>query len=186
MLILISIGRTYLDHAGSQLPSISAIDGYFNDLKTSLYGNPHSAEGHDATDFAKLPPSFLAGHRIDTIRNRTLEFFGANPEDFDLVFVHNATAAIRLVGECFHDYAAANSKSSRFRSKNTSFWYGYHRDCHNSMVGVRELTNGNHRCFVDDAEVDAWIDSKEGPSANQVALFGYPGKKHCYLIKSGL
>lgn len=77
-----------------------------------------------------------------------LEFFKADPEVFDLVFVANATAAIKLVGESFHDCALSQKKA---------FWYGYHNDAHTSLVGVREYSNVS-RCFKDDEEVDAWIE----------------------------
>jgi len=77
-----------------------------------------------------------------------LEFFKADPEVFDLVFVANATAAIKLVGECFHDCALSQKKA---------FWYGYHNDAHTSLVGAREYSNVS-RCFKDDENVDAWIE----------------------------
>jgi len=108
-------------------------------LISNLYGNPHSAS----------TPSALAGHRVDTIRDRALRFFNADPEHFDLVFVANATAAIKLVIDCFKDYAAVS---------NTPVWYGYHKDAHTSLVGVRESTK-LHRCFATDEEVDIWINS---------------------------
>ena len=53
---------------------------------SNLYGNPHSASS----------PSALAGHRVDAIRERALRFFNADPDEFDLVFVANATAAIKI------------------------------------------------------------------------------------------
>ena len=106
---------------------------------SNLYGNPHSASS----------PSALAGHRIDTIREKAL---------------------IKLVIECFKDHAAAS---------NTPVWYGYHRDAHTSLVGVRELTK-MHRCFTSDEEVDIWINSggMGGPRARQLGLFAYPGQSN--------
>ena len=66
---------------------------------SNLYGNPHSASS----------PSALAGHRVDAIRERALRFFNADPDEFDLVFVANATDAIKMVVECVRDYAAARN-----------------------------------------------------------------------------
>lgn len=125
-----------------------------------MYGNPHSAS----------TPSAIAGHRVDTIRERALRFFNADPDEFDLVFVANATAAIKLVIDCFKDHAAAS---------NTPVWYGYHRDAHTSLVGVRESTK-MHRCFTSDEEVDIWINSGGlgGPRARQLGLFAYPGQSN--------
>jgi molybdenum cofactor sulfurtransferase len=147
-----------------QLPAKSMIDAFANDVNSTLYGNPHSTS----------TPSHLAGVRIDDTRTKTLKFFNANPEDFDLVFVANASAAIKLVTECFRDAASQNKKSSQ-----RNFWYGYHRDSHNSVVGGRELAGGNHCCFSDDDQVDKWInDKKSKPSCNQLGLFAYPGQSN--------
>jgi len=143
-----------------QLYAKSLVEEFSADLISNLYGNPHSAS----------TPSALAGHRVDTIRDRALRFFNADPEHFDLVFVSNATAAIKLVIDCFKDYAAAS---------NTPVWYGYHKDAHTSLVGVRESTK-LHRCFATDEEVDIWINSGGlgGPRARQLGLFAYPGQSN--------
>lgn len=130
------------------------------DMISNLYGNPHSASS----------PSALAGHRVDAVRERALRFFNADPADWDLVFTANATASIKLVAECFRDHAAVS---------NTPVWYGYHRDSHTSVVGVRELTK-MHRCFTSDEEVDLWINSGGlgGPRPRQLGLFAYPGQSN--------
>lgn len=144
-----------------QLYARSLIEEFSADLISNLYGNPHSAS----------TPSAIAGHRVDAIRERALRFFGADPDEFDLVFVANATAAIKLVIDCFKDYAAAT---------NTPVWYGYHKDAHTSLVGVREITKNLHRCFASDDEVDLWINSGGfgGPRARQLGLFAYPGQSN--------
>lgn len=126
----------------------------------NLYGNPHSESS----------PSRVAGHRVDEVRERALRFFNASSEHFDLVFVANATAAIKLVIECVKDHAAAS---------NTPVWYGYHKDSHTSVVGIREATK-LQRCFNSDEEVDLWINSGGlgGPRARQLGLFAYPGQSN--------
>jgi molybdenum cofactor sulfurtransferase len=73
-------------------------------MTTNLYGNPHSTS--DASQ--------LSGHTVDSIQDKTLAFFKADPEHFDIVFTANATAAIKLVGECFRDLASASPMSSTF------------------------------------------------------------------------
>jgi molybdenum cofactor sulfurtransferase len=134
-------------------------------MLTTLYGNPHSAS----------TPSAVAGHKVDAVRLRALQFFDASPEEFDLVFVSNATAAIKLVADCFRDYRVPGDRTSG------GFWYGYHRDCHTSVVGVREVTT-RHHCFADDDEVNKWINGsrkkKLGPKRGQVGLFGFPGQSN--------
>ncbi|KAK4549574.1 hypothetical protein LTR36_006571 [Oleoguttula mirabilis] len=153
-------GKTYLDHGGTTLYAKSLVEEFSADLISNLYGNPHSASS----------PSALSGHRVDAIRERALRFFNADPEEFDLVFVANATAAIKMVIDCMKDHAAAS---------NTPIWYGYHRDAHTSIVGVRESTK-MHRCFTSDEEVDIWINSGGlgGPRARQLGLFAYPGQSN--------
>jgi molybdenum cofactor sulfurtransferase len=87
----------------------------------------------------------LATEYVDRARSHALQFFRADPEHFDIVFVANATAAIKLVGYCFQE---------------KGFWYGYHRDSHTSMVGVREIASGGFHCFNSDDELEKWVDSQ--------------------------
>ncbi|KAH0371610.1 PLP-dependent transferase, partial [Aureobasidium melanogenum] len=153
-------GKIYLDHGGSTLYAKSMVEDFSRDLISNLYGNPHS----DST------PSAIAGHRIDAIREKALRFFKADPEKWDLVFVANATAAIKLTIECIKDHAASTHRQ---------LWYGYHRDSHTSVVGVRELTAAS-RCFASDDEVEKWIEcgGTGGPLPRQLGLFAYPGQSN--------
>ncbi|KAK5275196.1 hypothetical protein LTR40_013464, partial [Exophiala xenobiotica] len=84
---------TYLDHAGTTIYAKSLIDAYHQDLTSNLYGNPHS----------ESPASWLATKRVEDARLAVLGYFKANPDDFDVVFTANATAAIKLVSDCFRD-----------------------------------------------------------------------------------
>ncbi|KAI1044916.1 hypothetical protein LB505_005196 [Fusarium chuoi] len=59
----------------------------------NLWGNPHSEN----------LPAKLSGDMVDNIRAKALDFVGADPKYFDLVFVANATAAIKLVADAFRD-----------------------------------------------------------------------------------
>ncbi|KAF2034727.1 PLP-dependent transferase [Setomelanomma holmii] len=146
-------GTTYLDHAGTTLYAKSLIERFSADMISNLYGNPHSASS----------ASQLTTRRIEDIRLRVLELFKADPQEFDVVFVANATAGIKLVMDAFRD-------------QEEGFWYGYHRDAHTSLIGVRE-TAKVHRCFTSDAEVNDWIDQRddEGGSAK---LFAYPAQSN--------
>lgn len=124
---------------------------------------------------------------------RTLQFFNADPNDFDLIFVSNATAAIKLVAESFRDYQESSGNSKRSKEfwssengkRSKGFWYGYHRDSHTSLNGVREFANGGHHCFTNDEEVNDLIHGSEiansakiGPRKGQVALFAFPGQSN--------
>ena len=106
-----------------------------------------------------------------------MRFFGADPQHFDLIFVANATAAIKLVAESFRDLAE--------KTRSNSFWFGYHKDSHTSLVGVRELTNGDAYCFGSDEEVDNWLSNRLRSSAHirrghsrGLGLFAYPGQSN--------
>ncbi|KAF4312867.1 Aminotransferase class V/Cysteine desulfurase [Botryosphaeria dothidea] len=162
-------GVTYLDHGGSAIPAKSLLQHVASDLSTHLYGNPHSTS----------TPSALAGRRVEEVREQTLRFLGADPQYFDLVFVANATAAMKLVMDSFKDHCEATHKQPR--SQRRRFWYGYHRDAHNSLIGVREAAGGGQHCFDSDQEVDDWIcgaNRKIEKKDKTVRLFGYCGQSN--------
>ncbi|KAK5048177.1 hypothetical protein LTR84_005847 [Exophiala bonariae] len=145
---------TYLDHAGTTLYPQSAIRSFAKDMTENLYGNPHSAS----------PSSSLSTAVIEEVRNEVLERFNASAEQYDLVFVANATAAIKMVAQAFQDQIGG-------------FWYGYHKDAHTSLVGVRELAQNGHRCFRSDEEVDSWIEGRSLPPGH-LGLFGFPAQSN--------
>lgn len=134
-------------------------------MLTNLYGNPHSENS----------PAKLSGAVVDEVRAKTLEFLGADPEHFDLVFVANATAGVKLVAEAFRDIGE--------KTRSNSFWYGYHRDCHTSLVGVREWAYGQSHCFESDTDVETWLRYPEAAAINRqdhrsLGLFAYPGQSN--------
>lgn len=146
----------YLDHAGTTLCPKSLLEKFTSDLMTNLYGNPHSASGS----------SQLSTHRIEDIRLKALRFFKADPEDFDIIFVANATAGIKLVAEAFREVQGG-------------FNYGYHQDAHTSLIGVRELAQES-RC-LDDEDVERWINGADGlvsTQSNITSLFAYPAQSN--------
>ncbi|KAL1962245.1 hypothetical protein VTN77DRAFT_9901 [Rasamsonia byssochlamydoides] len=126
----------YLDYGGTTPYARSMVDKAAADLKASLYGNPHSNSSS----------SVRATQMVEHVRRRVLHFFRADPGHFDVIFVANATAAIKLVGYCFQDYASTRG-----------FWYGYHSDAHTSLVGLRELARSGYHCFRSDDEVEKWL-----------------------------
>jgi molybdenum cofactor sulfurtransferase len=127
------------------------------DMITNLYGNPHSASAS----------SQLSTRRIEDVRLRVLQFFNADPEDFEVVFVANATAGIKLVMDAFRGYK-------------DGFLYGYHKDAHTSLVGVRETAIAS-RCLTDE---DAEELLSGSPSFMDVSsescpgLFAYPAQSN--------
>ncbi|KAM7184900.1 PLP-dependent transferase [Rhypophila sp. PSN 637] len=154
----------YLDHGGTTIYARSTVSRFADKMRSSLYGNPHSAN----------EPAKISGDMVDAIRLQALQFLGADPAHFDLVFVANSTAAIKLVADSFRDLAE--------KTRTKSFWYGYHRDAHTSLVGVRELTHGDHHCFATDSEVEAWLERPDEhtktQSSSTLRLFAYPGQSN--------
>jgi molybdenum cofactor sulfurtransferase len=121
-------------------------------MMSNLYGNPHSASAS----------SQLASQRIDNTRLKVLRLFNADPTEYDVVFVANATAGIKLVMEAF-----ANMEEG--------FWFGYHRDAHTSLIGVREAATNGTRCFTSDEEVHSWF---EDCHFSGKGLFAYPAQSN--------
>ncbi|KAF2239919.1 PLP-dependent transferase, partial [Viridothelium virens] len=156
--------QTYLDHAGTTLYAKTLIERFSKDLNSHIYGNPHS----DST------PSALSGARIDKVRERALRFFNASPDEFDLVFVANATAAIKIVADAFRDIS---SNPGNIETP-TGFWYGWHRDAHTSLVGIREVNSGSNRFFHSDEDVQRWIDGGCNGQDSPLGLFAYPGQSN--------
>jgi molybdenum cofactor sulfurtransferase len=151
-----AVDVAYLDHGGTTLYAQSLITRFADDMKTNLFGNPHSAS----------PSSELSTSRVEDVRLRLLSFFKADPEEFDLVFVANATAATKVVVDAFRDVEGG-------------FWYGYHRDAHTSLVGPRELA-AETRCFESDTDVEEWIEGgcEKHSTGHGASLFAYPAQSN--------
>lgn len=147
---------TYLDHAGSTVPSKTLMQDFAAELSSTLYGNPHSGS----------TPSQLSTTRIDDVRLRLLNFFNASPSQYDLVFVANATSGIKLVLE-------------GMRSNFDSFRYAYHQACHTSVIGLREEAVGSI-CFSDH-DVPSILEGESIFSESTIpipTLYSYSAQSH--------
>ncbi|KAJ6116119.1 hypothetical protein N7523_005608 [Penicillium sp. IBT 18751x] len=145
----------YLDHAGTTLYAKSMIDSFSQEMVSNLFGNPHSMS----------LSSQRSTKRIEEVRRRALDFFNADPDDYDLVFVANATSAIKLVGESLRELGPQG------------FWYGYHVDSHTSLVGVRELAKMGYQCLRDD-DVDNWISNLDSDRSGTPQLLAFPAQSN--------
>ncbi len=146
----------YLDHAGTTLYNRLLVDRFAADMTARLLGNPHSASAS----------SQAAAQLVEDVRLRTLQFFRADPAEFDLVFVANATAGVKLVAEAF-------------RALPSGFSYAYHQACHTSLVGVREEA-AQAACLSSD-DVEAWVSTGRHPAAGAdclPTLFAYPAQSN--------
>ncbi|KAK3341632.1 pyridoxal phosphate-dependent transferase [Lasiosphaeria hispida] len=149
-------GSVYLDHAGTTPYAKSLMDRFAQDMTANLFGNPHSASAS----------SQLSTSRIEDIRLRVLQFFNADPLEFDVVFVANATAGIKLVVEAM-------------RALPGSFDYAYHQSSHTSLVGVREEARSS--VCLDDRQVEDWAASVslfQGNGEDVPTLFAYPAQSN--------
>ena len=156
---LSSAGTTYLDHAGTTLYPKSLIEDFSREMISNLLGNPHSTS----------ISSQHSTHHIEDVRIRALRFFNASPDDFELIFVANATAGIKLVAD-------------GFRGNVDGFWYGYHKDAHTSTVGVREEATAGSYCFESDLEVEEWLKGSgtlcTQEKKTRLGLFSYPAQSN--------
>lgn len=88
------------------------------ELSTHIFGNPHS----------KSAASQRSELHIDQARLRVLTLLNTSPRDYELVFVQNATAGLKLLGEALgHDWQ-----------------FLYSRHAHTSLLGLRELAKASH------------------------------------------
>lgn len=146
----------YLDHAGTTLYSKSLMDSFAAEMMGNMFGNPHSTSTSSRCTMS----------RIENIRHRVLRFFDADPAEFDLVFVANATAGIKLVSDAFRGYPEG-------------FDYYYHQASHTSLVGVRQEAR-NSLCLSGE-DVDRLIEGRlevDVASRSRAALFAYPAQSN--------
>jgi molybdenum cofactor sulfurtransferase len=133
------------------------MDSFAKEMTSVLYGNPHSGSW----------PSQQSTSKIDEVRIRLLNFFKADPEQYDLVFVANATAGVKLVVE-------------GMRSLPEGYVFAYHQACHTSVVGARE--EAHQSVCLDNTEVQSWLNGedpfKSATSGNPATLFAYSAQSH--------
>lgn len=133
------------------------MDQFAKDMTTVLYGNPHSGSW----------PSQLSTSRIEDIRLQLLRFFNASPEEYDLVFVPNATSGVKLVVESM-------------RALPRGYYFAYHQACHTSLVGAREDAVGSS--CLDDGAMAHFLDSSEdlenAAHESTAVLFAYTAQSH--------
>ncbi len=84
-------GHAYLDYTGSGLYAESQVLRHTELLRREVLGNPHT----------ESPTSLPATRRVQAARARILEFFDADPVEYDVIFTPNASGALKLVGESF-------------------------------------------------------------------------------------
>ena len=108
-------GQIYLDYTGGGLYSESQLCEHMELLRTSVLGNPHSAN----------PTSQAMTDLVEGTRKYVLRYFNASPDEYIAIFTPNASGALKLVGEAFPFTPASH--------------YILTFDNHNSVNGIREF-----------------------------------------------
>ena len=161
-------GHHYLDYTGGGLYAESQIQEHFARLLGGVFGNPHSTN----------PTSIRATELAEEARNKVLNFFNAG-DDYFCIFTGNASAALKIVGECFP--WSSNSE------------YLLLTDNHNSVNGIREYckngggsfryapVNGDDLTIDEDALSELLAEPASGPR-----LFAYPAQSNVSGVKHNL
>lgn len=162
-----ALGHVYLDHTGSALYPDSLVRTHAELLRASVLGNPHS----------RNPTSSASTEMVEAARGRILEFFRADPAEYEVIYTLNASGALKLVGEAF---PFGSGSSFRLTADN-----------HNSVNGLREFA-ARHGAEVRYlplgadlriADLEAQLAGADRSAPN---LFAYPAQSNFSGIKHPL
>ena len=159
--------HVYLDFTGGQLYGESQVKQHQAFLCNHILGNPHSIN----------PSSALAEKHIEATRAKVLAYFNAT-EDYECIFTANASAALKIVGECY-PFAADGHLLLTF-------------DNHNSVNGIREFARAKDCPFTysplaEGLNLDAPVLKRylAGLSGND-KLFAFPAQSNVSGVKHNL
>ncbi|KAL7534934.1 hypothetical protein ACHAWF_005002 [Thalassiosira exigua] len=159
-----------MDFTGSGMYLNRQIEEVSKTYSNAVFGNPHS----------KSKSSMESTHNLHEMREKILDFFSADPSEYEVIFTRSATGALVLMGEAFPF------------SSNSSF--AYTQANHASVLGIRSIaiSKGARMGSVTEEDVNEWLAS--GSSANPAlarvpvvssdgntksySLFAYPAKEN--------
>jgi selenocysteine lyase/cysteine desulfurase len=152
----------YLDYTGGGLYAASQIRDHAALLTSNVFGNPHSVN----------PTSLAMTELVDRARARVLDYFRADPAEYDIAFTANASAALKLVGESF-PFGPGGS-------------YALTVDNHNSVNGIREFARakGAGVTYVPMTRPELRIDETvlrrtlDSPNNGTPRLFAFPAQSN--------
>ena len=81
----------YLDYTGAGIYAESQVKKHQQILLENTFGNPHSSN----------PTSRAATQYVESARAYVLEYFKADPAEYDVIFSANASGALKIVGESY-------------------------------------------------------------------------------------
>jgi selenocysteine lyase/cysteine desulfurase len=163
-------GHVYLDYTGAGLYAESQVLRHQQILLENTFGNPHSTN----------PTSIAATRYVESARAFVLEYFNADPAEYDVIFSANASGALKIVGESY-PFGPGDQYLLTF-------------DNHNSVNGIREFAHGKGAqvTYVPMALPDMRIDESQLFSALEKArpgghnLFAYPAQSNFSSVKHPL
>jgi selenocysteine lyase/cysteine desulfurase len=163
-------GQVYLDYTGGGLYSESQLDEHLQLLRTSVLGNPHSAN----------PTSLTMTDLVEDTRNYVLQYFNAAADEYIAVFTANASGALKLVGEAYPFTPAGH--------------YVLTFDNHNSVNGIREFAKarGARVKYVPLTKPDLRLDRTilddifDSVKQEQNNLFAFPAQSNFSGVKHPL
>jgi molybdenum cofactor sulfurtransferase len=155
-------GQVYLDYTGGGLYAESQLQAHLAILTSNVFGNPHSTN----------PASQATTDLVEHARRYVLEYFNADPGEYEAIFTANATGALKLVGESY-PFGPGGRYLLTF-------------DNHNSVNGIREFARSKGALVsyvpitapdlrVDDELLLHHLDRGRGTRAN---LFAYPAQSN--------
>lgn len=159
----------YFDYTGGNLYPKSLIEKHTEMLLEGTFGNPHSIN----------PTSARATELVAAARAKVLSYFNAT-EDYICVFTHNASGALKIVGESYPFNADSH--------------YVILSDNHNSVNGIREFCNhkNGHTHYVSIRPEDLRIDDHllkstlEAHADSNNNLFAFPAQSNVSGVKHDL
>ncbi len=161
----------YMDFTGSSIYLDRQVNETAQLYDSGVFGNPHS----------KSYSSKLSTEYLEAMRVKIMEFFSADPEEYEMVFTRSATGALFLLGGSF-PFSSGNGSS-----------YAYTVSNHNSVLGIRAYAEdkGAKVSSVTEEEIEEWLeDDSQNPdkykgtvfegnsdsSTKTYSLFAYPAK----------
>jgi molybdenum cofactor sulfurtransferase len=165
------LDHAYLDYTGSGLYAESQVRRHADLLLGHVFGNPHSIN----------PTSSASTEAVERCRHRVLGFFGADPDEYAVVFTANASQALKLVGEAY-PFEAGDQFLLTF-------------DNHNSVNGIREFARARGAetrylpvlppdLRVSDDLVETFLARSRGASRHR--LFAYPAQSNFSGVQHSL
>jgi molybdenum cofactor sulfurtransferase len=160
-------GQIYLDYTGSALFPVSLVRRHAEFLTGCVLGNPHS----------RNPTSRASTDLVEEARRAVLEYFDADPAEYEVAFTLNASSALKLVGESFPFAAGSQLLLTA--------------DNHNSCHGLREFARGRgaevrYVPLDGDLRIAALTPHLESTPGGSENLFVFPAQSNFSGVKHPL